>query len=56
MLKCQSADFLNVAAQRVRYLPGVGLLELLPVTDEAIDPEVPLDVLRPPGPGCCWKA
>lgn len=33
------------------FLPGVGLLELLPGTEEAIDPEVPLDVLRPPGPG-----
>ncbi len=56
VLKYQSADFLSGAAQLVRYLPGVGLLELLPGTEEAIDPEVPLDVLRPPGPGCCQKA
>lgn len=56
-MKYQSSAFLCQSKPDSDYLPGVGLVVLLPGTvgDIPADPEGPLDVLRPLGPDCCWK-
>lgn len=56
-MKYQSSAFLWSVNPESGYLPGVGLVVLLPGTvgDIPADPEGPLDVLRPLGPDCCWK-